>query len=519
LWRETDLDRLLQLSVSQSLNDSDATTLIRSCTLGEGGISVPENLATVENPKTTNALAISKRETEATCVASGVETSHKVQLFASGTEQEQEDNGRASTLIKGMQDFFSIRENCDEQFVFGYYNETVAGVYIGDGLGKDTIQSSLTSLTDRYAPGTFPGHVAAQACHSDATHPGNIFGITIENSRDLASVQETTIQWSKGHCFYKHGVSSTGDLPGARVLQIALRENSTLPSNATHSRAARQLSQNSTFGTQSFYGRYPTRLDKRATCSYIKVAAGDNCPALVKRCGIANTDFVKYNPRSGLCAAGTLKQGDFVCCSAGDLPSAMPVAPMPGSDGVCATHLIQNGDTCTTLATKYGVTVDDIEKWNKKKTWAWTKCEDMLLGYNMCVSDGFAPMPPPAQGVSNRSNLHQTFPRLWTFWVVHMLMRAQAECGPLVPGTPALTDRSISLADLNPCPLKACCSNWGYCGVFEGHCAIHAPPDSSPGTKLKEFQNSCVSNCDNEIKKNSVSSRTKLYSFPTLTFV
>lgn len=399
---------MLQLSVSQSLDDLGATTLIRSCTLGEGGVSVPENLTTVENPKITNALAIAKLETEATCVTSGVEVSDKVQLFASSTEQEEEDNGRAVALIKGMQDFFSTHENCDERFVFGYYNNTVAGVYIGDRLGKGTIQSSLKSLADYYAPGSFPDHAAAQACHSNGTHPGHVFGVTIESSRDLASVQETAVQWSKGHCFHRDGVSSVGDLPGARVLQIAIGENSTLPLDATHSHASRHLSQKSAFGLHSSHGQHTTRLGKRATCSYITVAAGDNCPTLVKRCGIANTDFVKYNPRSGLCAAGNLKQGDFVCCSAGSLPSATPVAPKPGFDGVCATHLIQNGDTCTTLAAKYGVRVDDLETWNKKKTWAWTKCEDMLLGYNMCVSDGFAPMPPPAQGVSTRSNLHKT---------------------------------------------------------------------------------------------------------------
>jgi hypothetical protein len=80
----------------------------------------------------------------------------------------------------------------------------------------------------------------------------------------------------------------------------------------------------------------------------------------------------------------------------------------------------------------------------------------------------------------------------------------QTECGPLVPNTPILTDRTKSLADLNPCPLKACCSNWGFCGVFPGHCALHAPEGGGPGTKEKGFQNTCVSNCENEIKSKSV---------------
>jgi hypothetical protein len=150
--------------------------------------------------------------------------------------------------------------------------------------------------------------------------------------------------------------------------------------------------------------------------------------------------------------------------------------PQPSADGICATHLIASGDTCDKLSKQYGVSISNLEKWNKGKTWAWTECKEALVGYNMCVSDGSAPLPPPQQG---------------------------AECGPLVPGTKAPTDKYVSLASLNPCPLKACCSNWGFCGVFPAHCDIHAPEGGGPGTKLKEFQNSCIANCGNEIKQNS----------------
>jgi hypothetical protein len=108
-------------------------------------------------------------------------------------------------------------------------------------------------------------------------------------------------------------------------------------------------------------------------------------------------------------------------------------APKAAADGTCATHLIVNDDTCDKLAKAYGVTVSDIEKWNKGKTWAWTECKDILIGYNMCVSDGSAPMPPPQAGT---------------------------ECGPMVPGTQPPKDKTVSIAELNPCPLKACCSNW-----------------------------------------------------------
>ncbi|KAL6351717.1 hypothetical protein LRP88_15008 [Fusarium phalaenopsidis] len=200
-------------------------------------------------------------------------------------------------------------------------------------------------------------------------------------------------------------------------------------------------------------------LEKRAVCKHMQVEDGDSCTTLSVRCGIRGAEFLKYNTKANLCA--NLKEGDYVCCSAGD--PYKPPAPEPDADGTCKTHLIENGDSCDSLAKKNGVTVKDIENWNAKKTWAWTGCKDMLIGYNMCVGPGSAPMPPPQKG---------------------------AECGPLVPGTKPPKDSSTSLADLNPCPLKACCSNWGFCGRRSGH--------RKPG-----FQNTCVSNCNYEIKENS----------------
>lgn len=70
-------------------------------------------------------------------------------------------------------------------------------------------------------------------------------------------------------------------------------------------------------------------------------------------------------------------------------------APHLSAGGTCATYFIVSGDICSTLSVKYGVSVADLEKWNKGKTWAWTECKDMLIGYNMCVSDGTPPLPPP----------------------------------------------------------------------------------------------------------------------------
>ncbi|KAI1804250.1 carbohydrate-binding module family 24 protein [Daldinia bambusicola] len=448
---------LLQFSISQLLDDPSSTVLIRSCTLGP--VSAVSNITAqsatgtqIENPKKDIELLDASLDIASACTVTGTEIRSNLKLLSS-RKNSKEDPNEALSLLEGMQDFFDHGDNCDENFLFAYYKQTVAGVYTGPGLTKPTVGSVLKTLAAHLRSGSsIPDRVVAQLCDKER-HTEKIFGISIDTTGDLPAVQKTVLNWSEGNCAEDKGSGAVLDLLDVSVFDIA--EES-------------MVNDNGILGRRNLF-------EKRAVCRHIKVVSGDSCASLVKKCGITAAEFTKYNPKANLCA--TLMPGDYVCCSAGDpYKEPKPTPPKPGKDGICATHLIANGDTCAALAKKYGLTVANIEKFNQGKTWAWTACKDMLLGYNMCLSDGLAPLPPPQQGT---------------------------ECGPLVPGTKRPTNKSISLADLNPCPLKACCSNWGFCGPFPAHCDIHAPKGGGPGTKLPGFQSTCVSNCGNAIKKNS----------------
>ncbi|KAL1841513.1 hypothetical protein VTJ49DRAFT_7004 [Mycothermus thermophilus] len=337
-----------------------------------------------------------------------------------------------AVLLEGMKAFFDARDNCDENFVFTWHKETAAGVYVGGALGKSSIVSAIDGLAGylRDIGSSLSNRTVAQLCSSGRLADRSL-GIAIDTTADLAALQKTALSWSQGDRVAVDGntLKTTGDIQGLRVLEVA--------------------------------GEPSTRkLGKRATCRYIEVVPGDGCWALVERCGISTADFYRFNPKPDLCS--TLMPGYYICCSEGDpyvpeLPP-LPEPPRPQPDGTCATHLIQNGDTCDSIARQYGVTIDDLERWNRGKT------------------DGYAPLPPP---------------------------QADSICGPLVPGTQQPADRNISLASLNPCPLNACCSNWGFCGPFPAHCEIHAPEGGGPGSKLKGYQSTCISNWGNDIKINS----------------
>ncbi|KAI9467480.1 class V chitinase-like protein, partial [Coemansia mojavensis] len=168
-------------------------------------------------------------------------------------------------------------------------------------------------------------------------------------------------------------------------------------------------------------------------------------------CGRGVTDdAVKlYNPSVDL---DNVPRGHPVCCSVGDLPD---LRPKPNSDGSCRVHEVADGDSCKViLATYYPLSMNDLMNYNKN-TYGWYGCEGghPWINDKICVSSGTPPRPTP---------------------------NPEAECGPLAPGDKYLSE----------CPLKACCSSHGFCGLDEDHCKVIDSPTGAPGT------HGCETHCD-----------------------
>ncbi|GIK06329.1 hypothetical protein Aspvir_001976 [Aspergillus viridinutans] len=173
-------------------------------------------------------------------------------------------------------------------------------------------------------------------------------------------------------------------------------------------------------------------------------------PQLAVKCGISGADFTKYNPGEGFCS--NLKPKQHVCCSSGDLPD---FRPQPNEDGSCKAYQIQADDNCDSLAAEYSLEEEDLEKFNKN-TWGWNGCEILFKDTE--------------------------------------------------PGTNPPTDGS-DIADLNPCPLNACCNIWGQCGITADFCIdtnTGAPGTAKPGTY------GCISNCGMDVVRGSGSGGVKI---------
>ncbi|KAJ6064152.1 hypothetical protein N7499_012832 [Penicillium canescens] len=122
---------------------------------------------------------------------------------------------------------------------------------------------------------------------------------------------------------------------------------------------------------------------------------------------------------------------------------AVVPAPLPGTDGICYTYIVQGQDTCTSIGKQHSITMADIEAFNKN-SWEWLGCDKPLYqGAFICLSAGAAPMP---------------------------VALPQATCGPQVPGTTRPSNFDL-LGALNPCPNKECCAPWGICGTTPEFCS------------------------------------------------
>lgn len=444
----TSLDRLhvcrqpmlLDFAIHNALDDPSTTVKLLTCTAGDANDR--RNALVTSDHSHTRRSASAHGRTErgsSTCV-SGKESKVSLELDMSADDGSAEASALDAALEKAQR-YIGDTSNCDTTSTFGYVRGAVVGVYSGAAIDNSaTAPSLIQRARDQIKNGQSPKSIVMQLC-GDGRNADHTFGLAVDMTGDLAAVQKSVRSWSHARCVNGTGVST--HLSGVTILEKPL-----VPSNSTM--------------------QVHNPLRKRGDCRTITVVSGDSCGSLASKCGISGADFTKYNPAPDLCS--TLAVGERVCCTSGTLPD---ITPKENPDGSCASYTVQSGDTCSAIAAANGLKASDISDFNDKTTWGWFGCDDLQLGLNICLSKGTPPMPAP---VSN------------------------AVCGPTVPGTSKPKDGE-SLADLNPCPLNACCDIWGQCGITPDYCTADEGPTGNPGT-APTGKNGCISNCGTNITNN-----------------
>ncbi|KAK1779163.1 hypothetical protein QBC45DRAFT_144301 [Copromyces sp. CBS 386.78] len=353
--------------------------------------------------------------------------------------------------------------------VYAQSGQATIGLYIGQGLQNQGLsESALSILQDNLDTlNVSTPSLAMQLCGPgyDSTHT---FGVMVTSNATFAPIQDAIKTWANATCLSFAGSKT---FAGQAVFTTPLlpTTNGTVGSNSTI-----QAKGHGPRHHRALHAR--AALNRRAECQSVQVESGDSCASLATKCGISGSDFTTLHPDSDFCAS--LKPKQHVCCTTGDLPDFRPV---PNSDGSCFTYQVKADDNCANLGAEYGLTNEDIEGFNQD-TWGWNGCELLFTDTKMCLSEGNPPFPAPI---------------------------ANAVCGPQKPGSEPPTDGS-NIADMNPCPLNACCNIWGQCGITKDFCVdtnTGAPGTAEPGTY------GCISNCGTDIVQGDGSGAIKIAYF------
>lgn len=363
--------------------------------------------------------------------------------------------GGIQSLVRQMREYIShVKDTGDAPFIlYGHSGQATIGVFIGQHLQTDSIaESALRIFEDNFDAlnVTTPSLVMQLCSPGDAS--SRIFGVAVSSNGTFGVVQNAVQSWANATC---------------------------LPFPATGTEAnTRKFAGTVTFTTPPpamLNGTSTGSLAKRADCRTVQVASGEGCAELAAKCSITGAKFTEINSGANFCS--TLKPKQYVCCTTGVLPD---MRPKPKANGTCHSYQIVKDDNCSNLAAEYGLSIDDIENFNKK-TWGWSGCGMLMKDTVACLSPGTPPFPAPIPN---------------------------AICGPQKPGStpPASGD----LSSMNPCPINACCNIWGQCGVTADFCV---DTNTGPPGTAKAGTYGCISNCGLDIVKGTGTGAIKLAYF------
>lgn len=432
---------LLHFAVYNPLEDPRSQTSIRACTASN------ETSPITSSSERTSSVAFDQ-------------SSVNIQLGWWGKPDASYNSSDAQDVVSKIQAQLH-QSAASPSILFGYSNKALVGVHIGQNLQPAAVASgAVQQLLNHLQNEPIAPRTVLQYCGQNANKG---LGVVVDTTGNLAAVQQIVRDWLDAKC--QTDFDGTTALPDSmlriastRALALAMAK----PSNNRRSYDHRFHHSGSSVHRHHRYGR--SSVHRRATCETIQVASGDSCGSLAENCGISAADFTKYNPSETLCSE--LQVGQYVCCTTGSLPD---LSPKPNEDGACATHLVEANDYCSKIAAENSISVDDIESFNEN-TWGWMGCDNLQAEQKICLSEGDTPMPAVLDN---------------------------AVCGPQMSGTEKPTD-GTSLADLNPCPLNACCDVWGQCGITPEFCTDTESPTGAPGT-AEAGTNGCISNCGTEI--------------------
>ncbi|KAG7287400.1 hypothetical protein NEMBOFW57_006911 [Staphylotrichum longicolle] len=507
-------ETMLLNMVVQMAEDKDTPTVIRACT-ADYDTSGSMKVAFVPDATKASLCTTANKVLE--------EASIYMHQPGSGGEFSVGHVLSAGRQVKSY--LASRKPSCSNNaMAFGYSQSSVIGLFAGAEVHQHGVTSAVLDKFLEYAQDkSIFKTTVVQLCGAKDRGADYSLGIVASSAKNLDFVQEAVKTWADGKCVSQadagedwmtvtlrvpvpveevskngtfsnstasSGQSTAGDI-SARFARLSPRADckfttvgagegcyavaqrcgisQTQLENFNRANLCNSLILNERVCCSS--GTLPSTLppgNSDGTCKTRQVVLGDDCGSLANKCGISGDDFTKANPQNGLCS--TLAEGQHVCCSQGKLPD---LRPKKNADGYCAVYHTKKDDNCAKIAASNMLNVTELEKFNKN-TWGWNGCKLLYPDFNMCVSDGAAPMPA---------------------------IVPNAVCGPTMNGT-VRPPAGTNISTMNPCPLNVCCNIWGQCGMTDDFCVVSKSETGAPGTAAPG-KHGCISNCGRDIIKGS----------------
>lgn len=122
----------------------------------------------------------------------------------------------------------------------------------------------------------------------------------------------------------------------------------------------------------------PTQTGIASNCvTYYETQSGDSCWEIVteKYPYLNETLFIEWNPAVG--SSCSILSGYYYCVATTD------AQPLPNIISSCTSyHLVESGDSCWSIETAYGISVEEFVSWNPNVK---SDCSGLWADYFVCV--------------------------------------------------------------------------------------------------------------------------------------
>ncbi|KZZ93353.1 LysM domain-containing protein [Moelleriella libera RCEF 2490] len=141
----------------------------------------------------------------------------------------------------------------------------------------------------------------------------------------------------------------------------------------------------------------PTQANMVDNCNkFHRVQSGEACHSIATAYGLALEDFLRWNPSAGQ-TCSSLWADTYACVSVVGHVAEQQTTPTRPSNGVTTPrpiqpnmvtscnkfHLVHGGETCLSIASAHGITLDQFLRWNPA---AGKDCSSLWADTHACVS-------------------------------------------------------------------------------------------------------------------------------------